>query len=380
MAGGPCPPSAATYFGSYKRWVRAHTDALAMVESALSTITWLLPDRFSDNEFTLEGIHTLSNLIGVFHDSILNENDRAPKGASELTLALNALQQIEVLVELYAVHSGNGRRINRYDALLVVESLKALVRLAIFRKSDGRLMLHGGAEGMFDGGDTDDDDGYGDGDGDGDGRGDRRGDGRGDGRDRTDSKANMVLKAFQAFRESRTPMIKDERLRRIDDLVERTNRLASKRLFAGEICFIMRPVVYVGMLRVFGIRSWKPWLVSLAVELASAELTRSAWARSNDSALRAARDLASSTGSSIASLYARQGIKLSSRELDELTRRKVLLLLYLLRDPLFGRRTQPVLQAVLGTTSRVPLVGWALSLPVSLLEGIQRYYTYTSGA
>ena len=370
MAGGPCPPSAATYFGSYKRWVRAHTDALAMVESALSTITWLLPDRFSDNEFTLEGIHTLSNLIGVFHDSILNENDRAPKGASELTLALNALQQIEVLVELYAVHSGNGRRINRYDALLVVESLKALVRLAIFRKSDGRLMLHGGAEGMFDGGDADDDDGYGDGDG----------DGRGDGGHRTDSKANMVLKAFQAFRESRTPMIKDERLRRIDDLVERTNRLASKRLFAGEICFIMRPVVYVGMLRVFGIRSWKPWLVSLAVELASAELTRSAWARSNDSALRAARDLASSTGSSIASLYARQGIKLSSRELDELTRRKVLLLLYLLRDPLFGRRTQPVLQAVLGTTSRVPLVGWALSLPVSLLEGIQRYYTYTSGA
>ena len=79
-------------------------------------------------------------------------------------------------------------------------------------------------------------------------------------------------------------------------------------------------------------------------------------------------------------LYARHGIKLSSRELDELTRRKVLLLLYLLRDPLFGRRTQPVLQAVLRTTSRVPLVGWALSLPVSLLEGIQRYYTYTSGA
>jgi peroxin-16 len=151
-------------------------------------------------------------------------------------------------------------------------------------------------------------------------------------------------------------------------------------MFAGEVCFIMRPVVYVGLLRVFGIRSWKPWLVSLAVELASAELTRSAWARSNDAALQAARDLASSTGSSIASLYARQGIKLSSRELDELTRRKVLLLLYLVRDPLFGRRTQPALRAVLRATSRVPLLSWLVSLPVGLLEGVQRYYTYTSGA
>lgn len=344
----------------YRRFVRRHQALLAVLESAITTVTWLLPDRFAENEFTLEGIHTVANLISVFHDSILNEvNDGAPKGAQELTLALNALQQVEVLVELYAVHStsGNGRKkLNRYDALLVIEALKALVRLAIHRKSGRRMLLHGGAEGMFDA-----DSGA---------------------RDHESEifKANRVLKAFQAFRETRTPLAKDERLNEIEDAMELSMQQAHRRLFTGEMLHVLRPVVYVATLRIWGIKSWKPWLVGLAVELLSAEATRSAWATSNDAALGAARELAASTGgSSIASLYAKQGIRLDSRDLDEITRRKVLLMLYLLRDPLFGQRTRPVLQAFVRATSRVPLLSSLISFPVSMLEGIQRYYTYTSG-
>ena len=44
----------------------------------------------------------------------------------------------------------------------------------------------------------------------------------------------------------------------------------SGRLFMlGEAVHIFRPLVYVLKIRKFGIRSWTPWLVSLAVELAS---------------------------------------------------------------------------------------------------------------
>jgi hypothetical protein len=44
----------------------------------------------------------------------------------------------------------------------------------------------------------------------------------------------------------------------------------SGRLFMlGEAVHIFRPLVYVLMIRKFGIRSWTPWLVSLAVELTS---------------------------------------------------------------------------------------------------------------
>lgn len=44
----------------------------------------------------------------------------------------------------------------------------------------------------------------------------------------------------------------------------------SGRLFlVGEVVHIFRPLVYVLLIRKFGIKSWTPWLVSLAVELTS---------------------------------------------------------------------------------------------------------------
>lgn len=111
------------YFDAYKAWVRQHAEVLYVFETSLSSITWLLPDRFDGNELLLEGIHTASNLLSVFHEYIINELDKAgPRGSQELTLAISALQQVEVLVELYAIFSK--RVSNRYDALFVIESLK----------------------------------------------------------------------------------------------------------------------------------------------------------------------------------------------------------------------------------------------------------------
>lgn len=111
------------YFDAYKAWVRQHAEALYLLETSLSSITWLLPDRFDGNELILESIHTASNLLSVFHESIISDLDKTgPRGAQELTLAINALQQVEVLVELYSLYSRNIS--NRYDALFVIESLK----------------------------------------------------------------------------------------------------------------------------------------------------------------------------------------------------------------------------------------------------------------
>lgn len=40
------------------------------------------------------------------------------------------------------------------------------------------------------------------------------------------------------------------------------------RLFlTGEVLFILRPLAYVIMIRKYGIRSWTPWLLSLAMDL-----------------------------------------------------------------------------------------------------------------
>jgi len=118
--------SGSHYFAKYKNWVRNHAESLYLIETSLSGITWLLPDRFDGNELLLESIHTASNLLTIFHESIINEKNKdAPHGSQELTLAINALQQVEVLVELYALFSN--RVSNKYDPLVVVESLKYVI-------------------------------------------------------------------------------------------------------------------------------------------------------------------------------------------------------------------------------------------------------------
>jgi len=110
-------------YRNYKIWVRQHVDALSLAETCLSSITWLLPERFEGNEILLEGIHSLANIFGAFNETILSDIEtKGPAGAQELTLALNALQQFEVLVEIFALNSSNW--LHRYDALLGVELMK----------------------------------------------------------------------------------------------------------------------------------------------------------------------------------------------------------------------------------------------------------------
>lgn len=68
---------------------------MLIVRAGLSSVTWLLPDRFSDSELVLEGIHTAVNLLSTFHDSIINEGPGiAEAGGVDLVFLLGSLQQV----------------------------------------------------------------------------------------------------------------------------------------------------------------------------------------------------------------------------------------------------------------------------------------------
>jgi hypothetical protein len=94
--------------------------------AGVSSLTWVLPDRFNDNELTLEAVHTAINLLSAFHDGLINDPPPgAPPGAAQLSFALTALQQVEVLVELWGQWAqGKGRLESRYDPLIAIEGLK----------------------------------------------------------------------------------------------------------------------------------------------------------------------------------------------------------------------------------------------------------------
>ena len=76
--------------------LRVHMINASTWLAGLSSLTWLLPDRFSESEIALEAIHTAINLVSTFHDSIINESPGGEGGAkgTELVFLLGALQQV----------------------------------------------------------------------------------------------------------------------------------------------------------------------------------------------------------------------------------------------------------------------------------------------
>jgi len=144
-------------------------------------------------------------------------------------------------------------------------------------------------------------------------------------------------------------------------------------------------------------RSWRPWLASLAVELASlgllsrgrAALHAGAWkalpppGRGGGGALAAGGGGALAAGGGggggllgLALLRGLMAQPLCPSEEHAALLRPALLARYLVRSPFFDAATRPALEGVARRLARVPLVGRAATLLTEVAEGMQGYYTY----
>ena len=93
-------------------------------------------------------------------------------------------------------------------------------------------------------------------------------------------------------------------------------------------------------------QSWKPWLLSLAMDLASLQLHGGL-------------------------------LRWRSKEKSEIVRRRVSLLLYLLRTPFYDRHTRALLVRLLGyLAATVPLVRLVINPMLGYLPAWQKTYSY----
>ena len=78
----PTPPARPSLFARHASWVRANAGAVAALESALSSATWLMPDRFAEGEApALEGAHALLGLLSLYHEALLSVSDEGASGS-----------------------------------------------------------------------------------------------------------------------------------------------------------------------------------------------------------------------------------------------------------------------------------------------------------
>ncbi|GAA5827348.1 hypothetical protein JCM11251_003776 [Rhodosporidiobolus azoricus] len=142
----------------YEETLLANSSRIAAIESSLRTLTWFLPGRFHDAELTSEGLYSLLNLLGLYHDSILHRavSTLPPplrpipsshtrytrhytthsKPYNLLAHTLSVVQSVELLLEM-AVRRRKGAK-NAEKTVIALEAIKAVLRLGLMRATKGR--------------------------------------------------------------------------------------------------------------------------------------------------------------------------------------------------------------------------------------------------
>jgi hypothetical protein len=83
------PPS---LVDAYRSWLRQHPTLVSSLESGLTTLTYLLPDRFGgSSELLYESLNAACGLLRTWHDHLLRD-EHAPGAA--LHMLISALHQV----------------------------------------------------------------------------------------------------------------------------------------------------------------------------------------------------------------------------------------------------------------------------------------------
>ncbi|KAI5598555.1 hypothetical protein BDE02_02G140500 [Populus trichocarpa] len=361
---------------TYKKWVRRNKDYVHSLESLANGLTWLLPERFSASEIGPEAVTAILGIITAINEHIIDTTPtQMHVGPMEpnsfpYSLCISAIKDLETLVEVAAQHYFGDNK--KWNFIAVTEATKVLVRLILFRNSGYKMLLHGGETPNIEkhsdfsssqhnvGGFP------------------KPGSRHGPNGLNPWNLEGRALSALSRFGENARMSSDPVWLRRAEhqqaimeppsSAIERPtlSMILSEKgvqgalFLMGEVLFIIRPLIYVLFIRKYGIRSWIPWFVSLAVDAGGVGFLTQV-TKSRDGGKE-------------------QHYHLSASEQDELKRRKLLWALYLMRDPFFTKYTRQRLQSTEKLLEPVPIIGLLTAKIVELVVGAQTRYTYMSGS
>ncbi|KAJ9171310.1 hypothetical protein P3X46_014697 [Hevea brasiliensis] len=366
---------------AYKRWVRRNKDYVHSLESLTNGLTWLLPERFSASEIGPEAVTAILGIITAINEHIIETTPTQWQAgfvepfSFPYSLCISAVKDLETLVEVTAQHYYGEDK--KWNFIAVTEALKVLVRLALFRNSGYKMLLHGGETPNTEkhsnlssqqtvGGFS------------------KHGNHHGPSHSRYINGRNpwnlegRALSALSRFGEN-ARMVSDRvwlgRVQHQHAIIEPPSPVVQRMTLAtilsekglhgalfvmGEVLCITRPLIYVLFIRKYGIRSWTPWFLSLAVDFIGIGFLT-----------QATKSMHGGKG---------QPLHLTVSEMDELKRRKLLWALYLMRDPFFSKYTRQRLESTEKLLEPVPIIGLLTAKIVELVIGAQTRYTYMSGS
>jgi len=150
----------------YESFLISNSPTIATIESSLRSITWFLPGRFKDAELASEALNATLNLLSLYHDTLLARRlrlvqERDPKLAKPLIppsphnrytrtwsdkdsfykwggRALEIIRYTELLIEMGLRRSTSKK--NRWRGLVLIEILKAILRSCLLYKTQRQVL------------------------------------------------------------------------------------------------------------------------------------------------------------------------------------------------------------------------------------------------
>ncbi|KAJ3577624.1 hypothetical protein NPX13_g2949 [Xylaria arbuscula] len=145
----------------YSDFITKNAHQVSQIESALRSLTYIIPGRFRDAEIASETVHSGVQLLALYHDSVLRNainsipslsTSRIPGPHARYTrfwtaksnlyrriaLLLQIIQYTEMLWEMAAKRRGEKMR---WRVVIVLEALKAICRLLLMRITSSRPLV-----------------------------------------------------------------------------------------------------------------------------------------------------------------------------------------------------------------------------------------------
>lgn len=327
-------------YESYKKWVSTNPQVVGDVETTVKWLSYFLVGRTNNSAVITELIYSLSNLLVLFNDRIIQKaKTPCPSGNSEykLKLLLTTLDYSEVFIELSATKLWGER--GRWLFITIVQVIKCVGRLllklhygealvqsppimALDRKNIDEVLAEASAADSVP--DTF---------------------GGSSSFTFTLKRSGKVMRKVEGappvYLRTWKPLENDP------ELVPVVASAELQKLKLAEILYIVKPLAHLGGVAAFGFNNWKSYSVALLIDLMSLRL------------------------------YRQNRQHLTKQQRLELSRRTVSLLLYLMRSPFYDKYSKDKINALLRAVScAIPFSKLICNPIMDYIPQWQRTYFY----